>query len=97
MQGMLTRDQQKCCFTPLCVEWAFASLGFAVVLPTIRVLYRIYGISICIRCLNFISIMVPQIFPSKGRIDHAGEDDRLSWEHLVKVWSSAHGGLWLIF
>lgn len=83
--GKLTRDLQSCCFTLLCEEWAFASLGFAAVLPTVRMTYGNYFISVAIMCLNFTHIMVPQIFPSRGHIDHASEGDGLSGEHLVKV------------
>lgn len=82
--GLLTRDLQSCCFTLLCVEWACAPFGLAVVLSTVRIINRNYGICI-IKCLNFISIMVPLIVPSRGHIDYACEGDRLSREHRVNL------------
>lgn len=93
LTGELTRDLQRCFFTLLCVEWAFASLGFAVILSTVGMIYRIYGISITISCLNFTSIMVPQIFPSRGFSDPAREGDRLSGEQLVELQTSVLSGL----
>ena len=89
----LTRDLQRFCVTLLCVEWFCASLGFAVVLSSVRM---IYGISINIRGSDFLIIVVPEILPSRGHIDIACEDDRLPREQLVMLCTSGQSGFGLV-